>query len=59
MKPLTIDSARVNGQDRKKLPALRTNQIAEFGGFRPPARKLRKKYFNHLEPIDKYVHTPP
>ena len=29
------DSARVSGQDRKKLPALGTNQIAGFGGFRP------------------------
>ena len=29
------DSARVSGQDRKKLPALGTNQIAAFGGFRP------------------------
>ena len=32
------DSARVSGQDRKKLPALGTNQIAGFGGFRPLAR---------------------
>ena len=31
------DSARVSGQDRKKLPALATNQIAGFGGFRPLA----------------------
>ena len=31
------DSARVSGQDRKKLPALGTNQIARFGGFRPLA----------------------
>ena len=31
------DSARVSGQDRKKPPALWTNQIAEFGGFRPLA----------------------
>ena len=29
------DSARVSGQDSKKLPALGTNQIAGFGGFRP------------------------
>ena len=29
------DSARVSGQDRKKLPTLGTNQIAGFGGFRP------------------------
>ena len=31
------DSALVRGQDRKKLPALRTNQIAGFRGFRPLA----------------------
>ena len=31
------DSARVSGQDRKNLPALGTNQIAGFGGFRPLA----------------------
>ena len=31
------DSARVSGQYRKKLPALGTNQIARFGGFRPLA----------------------
>ena len=29
------DSAGVSGQDRKKLPALGTNQIAGFGEFRP------------------------
>ena len=29
------ESARVSGQDRKKPPALGTNQIASFGGFRP------------------------
>ena len=31
------DSARVSGQDRKIPPALGTNQIAGFGGFRPLA----------------------
>ena len=31
------DSARVSGQDRKILPALGTNQIAGFRGFRPLA----------------------
>ena len=31
------DSARVSGQDRKKLRALGTNQVAGFGGFRPLA----------------------
>ena len=36
------DSARVSGQDRKLPPALRTNQIAGFGGFRPLA-SLEKK----------------
>ena len=28
------DSGRVRGQDREKTPALGTNQIAGFGGFR-------------------------
>ena len=36
------DSARVSGQDRKKLPPLGTNPIAGFGGFHS-ARKLREK----------------
>ena len=31
------NSARVSRQDGKKLPALPTNQIAGFGGFRPLA----------------------
>ena len=31
------DSGRVSGQDREKPPALGTNQIAGFGGFRPLA----------------------
>ena len=31
------DSARVSGQDRKIPPALGTNPIAGFGGFRPLA----------------------
>ena len=38
------DSARVSGQDRKKLPALGTNQIAGFGGFRPLASLEKDKY---------------
>ena len=29
------DSRRVSGKDRKKPPALGTNKIAGFGGFRP------------------------
>ena len=37
------DSARVSGQDRKKLPALGTNQIAAFGGFRPLASLEKNK----------------
>ena len=37
------DSARVSGQDRKKLPALGTNQIARFGGFRPLASLEKNK----------------
>ena len=36
------DSARVSGQDRKKPPALGTNQIARLGGFIPLAT-LEKK----------------
>ena len=36
------DSARVSGQDRKKLPALGTNQIAGFRGFRPLASSEKK-----------------
>ena len=40
------DSARVSGQDRKKLPALGTNQFAGFGGFRPLAS---------LEKINTYI----
>ena len=31
------ESARVSGQDRKIPPALGTNQITRFGGFRPLA----------------------
>ena len=31
------DSARVSEQDRKKPPAVGTNQIAGFAGFRPLA----------------------
>ena len=47
------DSARVSGQDRKKprendsllkkLPALGTNQIAGFRGFRPLASLVKNK----------------
>ena len=37
------DSAGVSWQDCKKLPALGTNQIAGFGGFRPPASLAKKK----------------
>ena len=36
------DSARVSGQDRKIPPALGTNQIAGFGGFRPLASFEKK-----------------
>ena len=41
------DSARVSGQDRKKPPALGTNQIAGSGGFRTLA-SLEKIKFNIL-----------
>ena len=37
------DSARVSGQDRKKLPALGTNQIAGFEGSRPLASLEKNK----------------
>ena len=37
------DSARVSGQDRKIPPALGTNQIAGFGGFRPLAGLEKSK----------------
>ena len=37
------DSARVSGQDRKKPPALGTNQIAGFGGFHPLASLEKNK----------------
>ena len=36
------DSAGVSGQDRKIPPALGTNQVAGFGGFRPLS-SLEKK----------------
>ena len=42
------DSARVSGQDRKKPPALGTNQIAGFGGFRPLASLEKIKPVNKL-----------
>ena len=44
------DSARVSGQDRKKLPALGTNQIAGFRGFRPLASSEKNNtiYFRVL-----------
>ena len=37
------DSARVSGQDRKIPPALGTNQIAGFAGFRPLASLEKSK----------------
>ena len=42
------DSARVSGQDRKKPPALGTNQIAGFGEFRPltSLEKNEMEYFS-------------
>ena len=41
------DSARVIGQDRKIPPALGTNQIFSFGGFRPLAslEKIKRHIF--------------
>ena len=49
---MAYSARRGGGQDRKILPALTTNQIAGFGGFRPLA-SLKKKY-NY---IDKYTFT--
>ena len=43
------DSARVSEQDRKIKPALGTNQIAGFGGFRPLA-SLEKKIIAYIQP---------
>ena len=48
------DSARVSGQDRKKLPALGTNQIAGFGGFHPLAT-LEKNNKLYLSIFKKYI----
>ena len=51
------DSARVIGQDRKKPPALGTNQMAGFGGFLPLAsleknkQRTKKKNAPAQEPI--------
>ena len=45
------DSARVSGQDRKNLPALGTNQIAGFGGFRPLASSEKINIY-----IDIYIY---
>ena len=39
------DSARVSGQDRKKLPALGTNQTAGFGEYSPLASLEKNKLF--------------
>ena len=39
------DSARVSGQDRKKPPALGTNEIAGFGGFRSLASLEKNKWY--------------
>ena len=38
---------QVSGLDRKIPLAPGTNQIAGFGGFRPPARKLGKNKFTY------------
>ena len=46
------DSARVSGQDRKIPPALETNQIVGFGGFRPLA-SLEKNKMPYFHPATK------
>ena len=38
------DSAQVSEKDRKKPPALGTNQITGFGGFRPLASLEKNKF---------------
>ena len=48
-----FDSARVSGQDRKKPPALGTNQIAGFGGFRSLA-SLEKNIYNYNRPFARW-----
>ena len=50
------DSARVSGQDRKKLPALGTNQFAGFGGFRPLA-SLEKNNYNYYKYLSPAIRT--
>ena len=50
------DSARVSGQDRKIPPALGTNQIAGFGGFRPLASLEKNK--THLLHISLHIDEP-
>ena len=50
------DSALVRGQDRKKLPALGTNQIAGFRGFRPLASSEKNKVV--YEPTKGSSHIP-
>ena len=56
------DSTWVSGQDRKILPALRTNHIAGFGGFRPLASLEKNKQgiflHNYLKNLTKNVILP-
>ena len=46
------NSAQVSGQDHKKLPTLRTNQIAGFGGFRPLARLKKNNRQSSIQKIE-------
>ena len=52
------DSARVSGQDRKKLPALGTNQIARFRGFRPLASLEKNKCIYYTDKILHFSGAP-
>ena len=52
------DSARVSGQDRKKLPVLGTNQIARFRGFRPPASLEKNKCIYYTDKILHFSGAP-
>ena len=55
MNEAASDSDRVSGQDRKIPPALGTNQIAGFRGFRPLA-SLEKKKKLHNKPLEILPH---
>ena len=55
VKTAANDSTRVSRQDRKKPPALGTNQIAGFGGFRPLASLEKIK--SDISLVSKFLTT--